>query len=71
MICPQLITFGSVRPKNESPASNKMADPTIKADWTIIGGSAFGRMTKNINFHEGYLLYQPMMGLEIFQAQSL
>ena len=50
MICPQLTTFGSVKPRNDKPASNKIADPTINADCTIIGGNAFGKIIPNINF---------------------
>ena len=45
MIWPQLTTLGSLRPRNESPASKRIALPTISAAWTTIGGRAFGRMT--------------------------
>ena len=50
MICPQLTTLGSVKPRNDKPASNKIAEPTISADCTMIGGKAFGKIIPNINF---------------------
>ena len=50
MICPQLTTLGSVRPRKDRPASKRIADPTMSADCTMIGGSALGRITRNISF---------------------
>ena len=47
--CPQLTTLGSVRPRKLSPASNKIAEPTIRAACTMIGGRAFGKIILNIN----------------------
>ena len=48
IIEPQLIALGSVRPRKESPASNRIAAPTVSVDATMRGGSALGRMTRQI-----------------------
>ena len=40
----------AVNPRKDSPASNKIAEPTISAACTMIGGNALGRITRNISF---------------------
>ena len=48
IIVPQVITLGSPRPRNASPASVRMADATMTEIITITGGNAFGRMWRNM-----------------------
>src|SRR5690606_33732304 len=45
IISPQLIWFGSPRPRNDSPASNRIAEPTASVADTTSGGNALGRIT--------------------------
>src|SRR5207244_3724187 len=45
IMSPQLMAFGSPRPRESRPAANKIATPTVSVADTINGGSALGRIT--------------------------
>jgi len=45
---PQLMTLGSPRPKKLNPASKRIAMPTAKEAFTIMGGRAFGRISRQM-----------------------
>ena len=48
IISPQLMTFGSPSPRNESPASNRIATPMVRVAETMRGGRALGRITRQM-----------------------